>query len=280
MPIRTLRLVPSGRMAASLIARAKLQAREGVAPFKAFRTGLPSLDAIPSWWGVTTIVGPDAVANRALAVRVALEAAKSGENVLWLCIAGNSEGAALRMVAGAAGIQTRRVFVDRDLTASDWAALKRSVRRFSRLPIQFADGHGATIGDISAAFASASRRVSGRSACIDLVVIDGLEIPDRALLSGIEHLAENTNTPFLVVGNAFTREFGNPQAATLSLPLRPESLVLDLRTSAPRQPNADAGSGAQVHIRLFIGRIGRCQPTTAHLRYSSGSHWIEEWPLP
>ena len=258
----------AGEVGSRLLDRAEAQHLNGVKPFSKARTSFRSIDDLaPSWWGLTVLTGGSDRDQMTLAARIAFETACARGRVLWLSLSGEEESPILRLLTGMASVPARSLFVDRQLTALQWALLAAALDDLDELPIQVADVHGLSLGEVRAACLEAMGAET-----LDLVVVDGIHELEGRLLGTLEGLADELDVPVLaVVSEGKDAGFDD---ATQSLPLRRGSLLLHVR----REPSATgvAVTGDPIRLRLDIARVGEGPRGSGVLSFDPRYRWIEE----
>ncbi len=263
--------LPASVVASRLLARSSRQHRGVKTRLKAVRSGLPSLDSsVFSWWGLTLLAGDKLSGRTTLAARIAFETARGGGRVLWLEQSGRVDTPVFRLLTGLSRVAARRVFVELALDGEAWGALEQASAELERLPLFFAEAHGATIDDLHRAVAA------GRSeGPIELVVIDGLPSPGRTYLQGLETLARELETPVLMTVAVEAGQAWRDENALLrgDLPQRPGSLRLRLTKEPMEDPSLPLGP-ARVLLDLY--RAGEGLRRTIALELDTRCRWIEE----
>ncbi len=235
-------------------------------------TGIPALDAaVGRWPGVALLFCSEVRARTVLASQIAFETTRTGNAVLWCCAGGHHELALLMMMTRLANLELRRVFVKRDLRQAEWRRLERAAAAVSKLPLRFADVHGAGAAELEDAF---YRSVADSHAEYQLVVIDNLDAPPKPTLAHLEHLAESVYTTFLVMLDVPDEELDRPWSVH-ETGLRPGSRVLHLertRHTDMLQLGEEPGPGELI---LRVRAVGGREPARiVRLQYDRPRHRI------
>jgi hypothetical protein len=258
----------AGEVGRRLLDRAESQHLNGVKPFSKARTSFRSIDDLaPSWWGLTLLTGGSDRDQMTLAARIAFETASARGRVLWLSLSGEEESPIFRLLTGMASVPARSLFVDRQLTALQWALLAAALDDLEELPIQVADVHGLSLGEVRAACLEAMGAET-----LDLVVVDGIDEREGRLLGTLEGLSDELDVPILAVVSDGTD--AGSDAVTRSVPLRRGSLLLHLQ----REPSAAgvAVTGDSIRLRLDVARVGEGPKGSSVLSFDPRYRWLEE----
>lgn len=264
--------IRAGEVARRIIERARRQHSDGLGPFKVVRSGLPSLDAIAtSWWGLTVLAGDASSGRTTLAARIALETARAGGQVLWLGIGPGTETPVFRLLTGLSRVRARGVFVDRALTADQWASLEAAASEIGALPILLAEAHGATMEELRTGLQAVLR-----DGPLELVVLDDMGAPERSFLAGLERLADEFDVPLLAVVSLDRRVAWRDERKVLRglLPQRPGSLRLRLTRQEPDSILEPEPTAAPLWLDAY--RAGEGFRLSIPLRFDPLCRWVEE----
>ena len=263
----------AGDIAARLLARAEAQHSRGVR-FSRVYTGLKSVDElIPSWWGLTVLTGGTDQDQLVLAARIALFTAGARARVLWLCLDGNVDAPVFRLLTGLASVPARVVFSAPNLSPPQWASLANVRDELAALPIQVADAHGLSLGEVRAICLEATREEGG----LDIVIVDGMEGVDDRLAGTLESLSEELDVPVVAVVTLTDDSSDAPVGGAWpgQWPLLKGSLILRVRRDA--SPAGVSALEDPIPLWLDVGLAGEGCRESVELRLDSRCRWIEDF---